>query len=120
MCASLRIRTVVGSEGRIAVLPSLGLEYLDIEILTNECLDVKKFAVKMYAVAPTSEDHVDRFLQRLAILPLALIAGRTFAARNPAAGSADIAALQSNWKMLLASNADVAPSSDALKLPADE
>ena len=28
-------------------LPSLGLEYLDIEILTSNCLDVKTFAVKM-------------------------------------------------------------------------
>src|SRR5437773_388607 len=64
------IFVLIASEGLIiSPLPSLVLEYLDIKRLTNECLDVKKFAVKMCAVAPTSEDHVDRFLQRLAILP---------------------------------------------------
>ena len=50
-------------------LPSLGLEYLDMEILASEPLDVKSFAVKLCAVAPTPEDHVDRFLKRLAVLP---------------------------------------------------
>ena len=38
--------------------------------LDVEAADVKTFAVKMCpAVAPTSEDHIDRFLKRLAILP---------------------------------------------------
>ena len=54
-----------------ASLPSLCgetlcLEYLDIERLTQESLDVKKFAVKMRAMATTEErDHIDRFLARL-------------------------------------------------------
>jgi DNA-binding MarR family transcriptional regulator len=64
------IFVLIGSEGlNISPLPSLGLEYLDMEILTSNCLDVKSFAVKLCAVAPTSEDHIDRFLKRLAVLP---------------------------------------------------
>ena len=48
MCASVMIFVLIGSEGLIILpLPSLGLEYLDIEILTGNCLDVKTFAVKM-------------------------------------------------------------------------
>jgi DNA-binding MarR family transcriptional regulator len=64
------IFVLIGSEGlNIAPLPSLGLEYLDMEILTTEPLDVKSLSVKLCAVAPTSEDHIDRFLKRLAVLP---------------------------------------------------
>ncbi len=47
----------------------LGLEYLDIKRLTDKSLDVKTFAVKLRAVPETTEDHVDRFLKRLSVLP---------------------------------------------------
>src|ERR1041384_4721575 len=45
---------------------TLCLEYLDVERLVRESLDVKKFAVKMRAMSTTQErDHIDRFLARL-------------------------------------------------------
>src|SRR5437763_4478823 len=61
-------------------------------------------------------------LHKLASLPLVLIGARAArAATNTAnATKADIAAIQSNWKTLLASNAEVAPSRDPLNLPNDE
>lgn len=56
------------------------------------------------------------FLQRIAALPLGVLGGRAvWAADKPQ--PAEINALQSGWKTLLASNADVATSSEPLKLP---
>jgi DNA-binding MarR family transcriptional regulator len=44
----------------------LCLEYLEIERVAREYLDVKEFAVTMRAMASTRErDHIDRFLARL-------------------------------------------------------
>ena len=56
-------------------------------------------------------------LHSLAVLPLAIFGARAARAAGAATpASSDIAALQSNWKTLLASNADVAATKDALKL----
>ena len=55
-------------------------------------------------------------LQRLAALPLAAFGVRAaIAADNPQA--ADITALQSGWKTLLAGNADVAASAEPINVP---
>ena len=63
--------------------------------------------------------HRRTILQKLAALPLAIVGARAArAATKPT--SPDIAAMQANWKTLLASNADVAPSRDPLKLSNDE
>jgi peptide-methionine (R)-S-oxide reductase len=60
-------------------------------------------------------------LQRLAAIPLAIVGVRAArAATTTTSASTDITALQSNWKTLLASNADVATTREALKLPSDE
>ena len=65
--------------------------------------------------------HRRTLLQRLAALPLAIFGGNAVRAQGSAkAPSADIVALQSNWKSLLASNADVAPSREPLALSNDE
>ena len=58
-------------------------------------------------------------LQRLAAIPLAIVGARAARAATTSA-STDIAALQANWKTLLASNADVAVSREALKLSNEE
>ena len=60
------------------------------------------------------------FLMRLAALPLAAIGGRALAAAAKTMTQADVAALQKDWKQLLAANADVAPDASPLKLPDDE
>ena len=59
-------------------------------------------------------------LQRLAAIPLAIVGARAARAATTSTTATDIAALQANWKTLLASNADVAASREALKLPNDE
>jgi peptide-methionine (R)-S-oxide reductase len=62
-----------------------------------------------------------QFLLPAAALPLALLAGnRLFAAAGKGAGSADVVALQSGWKALLATNADVATTREPLTLSNDE
>ena len=63
--------------------------------------------------------HRRTILQKLAALPVAFLGARVARAATNAA-SPDIAALQANWKTLLASNADVAPSRDPLNLTNDE
>jgi peptide-methionine (R)-S-oxide reductase len=59
-------------------------------------------------------------LRSLAALPLAIIGGRGVLAQPGKAQGVDVAALQSGWKALLASNADVAKSADPLALPDTE
>jgi len=53
----------------------------------------------------------------LAALPLAIIAGRACAQGPRGKPPADIAALQADWKALLAPNADIATSTEPLNLP---
>jgi peptide-methionine (R)-S-oxide reductase len=55
-------------------------------------------------------------LRGLAALPLALVAGHAARAQSARSVPADIAALQADWKALLAPNADVAKSAEPLKL----
>jgi peptide-methionine (R)-S-oxide reductase len=50
-------------------------------------------------------------------LPLAIIGGRGVLAQSGKGQGADVAALQADWKALLASNADVAKSAEPLTLP---
>ena len=62
-----------------------------------------------------------QFLLPIAAAPLALIAGnRLFAAAGKAGASADIVSLQNGWKSLLATNADVATTTQPLNLPEAE
>jgi peptide-methionine (R)-S-oxide reductase len=61
--------------------------------------------------------HRRNILKSLAALPLALIGGRNVLAQSGKGQGADVAALQSNWKELLATNADVAKSAEPLTLP---
>jgi peptide-methionine (R)-S-oxide reductase len=56
-------------------------------------------------------------MKSLAALPLAIIGGRNAPAQTGKGQGPDVAALQSNWKELLASNADVARSAEPLALP---
>ena len=56
----------------------------------------------------------------LAALPLAVVAGRTGAQAAKGKPAAEIAALQADWKSLLAPNADIAKSAEPLTLPDDE
>ena len=61
------------------------------------------------------------FLTRLAALPIAALGGRSaLAATGKSLSQGDIDALQSGWKQLLATNADVAPNANPLVLPNDE
>jgi DNA-binding MarR family transcriptional regulator len=51
-------------------LLSFGLKYLDVKRIPSEPLDVKFFGVKIHRyMGEMREDHIDRFLQRLAALP---------------------------------------------------
>jgi peptide-methionine (R)-S-oxide reductase len=56
-------------------------------------------------------------LKSLAALPLAIIGGRGVLAQSGKGQGTDVAALQADWKALLASNADVAKSAEPLTLP---
>jgi peptide-methionine (R)-S-oxide reductase len=56
-------------------------------------------------------------LKSLAALPLAVVGRRSVLAESGKAQVANVAALQVDWKALLASNADVAKSAEPLKLP---
>jgi DNA-binding MarR family transcriptional regulator len=69
MRASLRIFVVNGSEG-LMVTPFVRPQISRCQRITGESLDVKLFAVKMrrYMDEPR-EDHIDRFLRQLAVLP---------------------------------------------------
>jgi peptide-methionine (R)-S-oxide reductase len=60
------------------------------------------------------------FLNTLAALPLALVGARRALAETGKGPGADVAALQRDWKTLLAANADVAKSTEPLALPNDE
>ena len=62
-----------------------------------------------------------QFLTRIATLPLGALAARgVFAAPGKTLTTAEIAALQSEWKKLLAANADVATTTEPLKLSDSE
>ena len=61
--------------------------------------------------------HRRNILKSLAALPLAIIGGRGVLAQPGKAQGVDVAALQADWKALLASNADVAKSAEPLTLP---
>ena len=56
------------------------------------------------------------FLNALAALPLALVGGRGAQAQSGRGQVPDVAALQADWKSLLAPNADVAKSAEPLTL----
>ncbi|MBP8297948.1 MAG: peptide-methionine (R)-S-oxide reductase MsrB [Burkholderiales bacterium] len=56
------------------------------------------------------------FLSTLAALPLALVGGRSARAQAGKGQGPDVAALQADWKSLLAPNADVAKSAEPLTL----
>ncbi|MBK8740921.1 MAG: peptide-methionine (R)-S-oxide reductase MsrB [Betaproteobacteria bacterium] len=56
------------------------------------------------------------FLNTLAALPLALVGGRGAQAQSGRGQAPDVAALQADWKSLLAPNADVAKSAEPLTL----
>ena len=56
------------------------------------------------------------FLSTLAALPLALAGGRSAQAQAGRGQGVDVAALQADWKSLLAPNADVAKSAEPLTL----
>jgi peptide-methionine (R)-S-oxide reductase len=60
------------------------------------------------------------FISRLALVPFALVGGRRAIAAGKTATSADVVAIQENWRKLLAANADVARSADPLVLTNDE
>ena len=65
--------------------------------------------------------HRRTILQQLAALPIALLGGRALLSQAAEkVAPADIAALQSGWKKLLAANADVAQTKEPLALPNDE
>lgn len=65
--------------------------------------------------------HRRTLLQKLGSLPLAIFGGHAIRAQASAkAPSADIAALQANWKTLLASNADITSSRAPLALSNEE
>lgn len=59
-------------------------------------------------------------LKSLAALPLAIIGGRSVLAQSAKGQGIDVAALQADWNVLLASNADVAKTADPLTLPNPE
>ena len=62
-----------------------------------------------------------QFLTRIATLPLSALAARgAFAAPGKSVTTPQIAALQSEWKKLLSANADVAATTEPLKLPDGE
>jgi peptide-methionine (R)-S-oxide reductase len=56
-------------------------------------------------------------LKSLAALPLAVVGGRSVLAESGKAQVANVAALQADWKALLASNANVTKSAEPLTLP---
>lgn len=56
-------------------------------------------------------------LKSLAALPLAIIGGRSVLAQPGKGQGIDVAALQADWKALLASKADVAKTTEPLTLP---
>ena len=64
--------------------------------------------------------HRRTILHTLAALPLAIFGARVARAATAKPKSADIAALQGEWKTLLASNADIARTTEPLKLADDE
>lgn len=61
--------------------------------------------------------HRRNILQSLAALPLVIIGGRAALAQPGRNQGVDVAALQTDWKALLASNAEVAKSAEPLALP---
>ena len=61
------------------------------------------------------------FLTRIATIPLAALAAqRVLAAPAKTLTAAEVSALQANWKQLLAAGADVAATTEPLKLSDDE
>ena len=64
--------------------------------------------------------HRRNMLKGLAALPMALIVGRGTLAQTRKGSEVDVAALQASWKSLLASNADVAKTTEPLALPNTE